>query len=281
VKHAFSSTFVWDIPVGRRGWLLRDAPGAVDAVLGGWTMSGVFRVLGGNPFLPFLTDSNRLSGVNRAVRPNVVEGVPLVNPLWSRDCPVGSACEPYINPAAFIRPPKGQLGNAPRTLDVRGPAQEYFDLSFQKNFKWPFADNEGKRRINFRVDLINAFNHPNFRHQTIGNGGPGLGGLPTEGNLMQAELNNWLAANPGRAVTLTQVNNLIAAQRTSTGGMPLDFFSVPVPQGFATRAAESFDITTVEGLKLYRLRQAYNPSFGALGAINNPRYVQFGLRIFF
>ena len=282
VKHAFSSTFVWDLPVGRgRGWLLDKAPGVVDTVLGGWTMSGVFRVVGGNPYLPFLTDTNRLGGVNRAVRPNVVEGVPLINPLWSRDCPVGSACEPYINPAAFIRPPKGQLGNAPRTIDVRGPAQEFFDLSFQKNFKWPFADNEGKRRINFRVDLINAFNHPNFRHGTIGNLGPGFGGLPNEGNLTQNELNTWLAANPNRTVTLTQVNNLIASQRLPSGALPLNFFSVPVPQGFATRAPESFDITTAEGLRLYRLRQAYNPNFGALGALNNPRYVQFGIRIFF
>ena len=281
VKHAFSSTLVWDIPAGRGRWLLKDAPGVVDTVLGGWTVSGLFRVVGGNPYLPFLTDTNRLGGVNRAVRPNIVEGVPLVNPLWTRDCPVGTTCEPYINPAAFIRPPKGQLGNAPRTLDVRGPAQEYFDISLQKNFKWPFADNDGKRRINFRVDLINAFNHPNFRHGTIGNLGPGLGGLPTEAELNQTELNTWLAANPGRTVTLAQVNGILAANRLPTGALPLNFFSVPVPEGFATRTAESFDITTVEGLRLYRLRQAYNPSFGALGAINNPRYVQFGLRIFF
>ena len=105
--------------------------------------------------------------------------------------------------------------------------------------------------------------------------------MPTEANLTQPELNAWLAANPGRTATLTEVNNRLAGQRTSTGGLPLDFFSVRVPEGFATRAPESFDITTVEGLKLYRLRQAYNPNFGALGAINNPRYVQFGVRVFF
>ena len=32
---------------------------------------------------------------------------------------------------------------------------------------------------------------------------------------------------------------------------------VPVPQGFATKDANSFDITTPGGYKLYRLRQAY------------------------
>ena len=39
----------------------------------------------------------------------------------------------------------------------------YFDLSIQKSFKL----GEGKRQLQFRVDLLNAFNHPNFR---VGNG---------------------------------------------------------------------------------------------------------------
>ena len=93
------------------------------------------------------------------VRPDLVLGVPLKNPLWRRDCPNGiqpnntTPCEPYLNPAAFMRPAKGSLGTAPRTLDVRSPMQEYFDFSFQKNFPFPFKDNEGKRRINFRNPL--------------------------------------------------------------------------------------------------------------------------------
>ncbi|HEV2762672.1 MAG TPA: hypothetical protein VGV38_06725, partial [Pyrinomonadaceae bacterium] len=278
IKHNFSSTFVWDLPVGRKKWLFREAGSFVNAFLGEWTMSGVFRLQGGTPLIPVLIDTNTLGGVNRTVRPNIVEGVPIKNPLWSRDCPVGSLCEPYINPAAFMRPPKGSLGNAPRTLDVRGPMQRYFDLSFQKNFDWPFADNE-KRRINFRVDLINALNSPNFRLNTAG-----FTNLPSEVNLTQNELNNWLAANPGRTATLAQVNALLQANRLPTGALPLNFFSVPVPEGFATRTPESFDITTVEGLKLYRLRQQFFTAadqFGTLRELGQPRYVQFGLRIFF
>ena len=281
IKHNFSSTFVFDLPVGRGLTFLKDAPGVVDAVLGGWTVSGVFRLQGGYPFLPFLTDTNRLGGVNRTVRPSIVDGVPLINPRWTRDCPITVLCEPYVNPAAFVRPPKGELGNAPRTLDnVRGPMQQYFDLSFQKNFRWPFADNEGKRRINFRVDLINAFNHPVFRLANS-SGTAGFTNNPSEANVTQDELNAWMAANPGRTATLTQVNNLLASSRLPTGGLPLNFFSVPVPEGFATRTPQSFDITTLEGLKLFRLRQSYDPAFGTLRAVENARYIQFGIRIFF
>ncbi len=287
IKHNFSTTFLYDLPFGRKRWLFKDAPKVVDAIIGGWSLSGVFRLQGGQPFLPFITDTNRLGGVNRSIRLDIVPGVPLKNPLWDRDCPIGGNCEPYINPAAFMRPVKGQLGSAPRTLDVRAPMQEYFDFSLQKTFAMPFIGGEGKRRINFRIDLLNAFNHPNFRFVNTGNTPPGFGGLPNEALLTQADLNAWLAANPGRTATLAQVNDLINANRLppapgqTTGAIPLDFFHVQLPEGFATRNPNAFDITTLNGLKLYRLRQAYDTNFGSLFAVNNPRYIQFGIRLFF
>ena len=137
------------------------------------------------------------------------------------------------------------------------------------------------------MDLINAFNHPTFRYNNTGNTPFGFGTLPNEALLVQNDLNAWLAANPGQTATLAQVNALIDNNRLpvapgqTVGAIPLDFFSVRVPQGFATRAATSFDIRTLEGLKLYRARQAYDTNFGTLFANNNPRYIQFGVRIFF
>jgi len=281
IKHNFTSTFIFDLPVGRGRSLLKEAPSLVDALVGGWTMSGLFRLQGGLPFVPIITDTNRLSGTNRAIRLDLVPGVPIRNPRYSEACTIGATCEPFINPSAFMRPPKGSLGNAPRTLDVRSPLQDYFDLSFQKNFPFPFDDNEGKRRINFRVDLINAFNHPNFRFNNLGNTPPGFGTLPNEALLTQTDINNWNAFSAGRNATLTQVNNLIINSRLPSGAIPLDFFSIPIPEGFATSNPNVFDITTLQGLKLYRLRQSYDANFGTLFAVNNPRYIQFGIRIFF
>ena len=181
-----------------------------------------------------------------------------------------------------MRPAKGSLGNAPRTLDVRAPLQEYFDFSIQKDFGFPFS-HDSKRRINFRVDFINAFNHPNYRFNSTGNTPPGFGTVPNEANFAQADINAWNAFAPGRSANLTQVNNLIAGARLPTGGLPLDFFRVPIPEGFATTNPNAFDITTLQGLKLYRLRQSYDTNFGTLGAFTPyvPRYIQFGLRIFF
>ena len=48
--------------------------------------------------------------------------------------------------------------------------------------------------------------------------------------------------------------------------------------------ANSFDITTERGLKLYRLRQAYTPDrWGFLGARSpyTPRFVQVALKMYF
>lgn len=286
IKHNFSSTFVWDLPFGKKGWFFKESPAIVDAIIGGWTASGVVRIQGGQPFLPFITDTNRLGGVNRSVRLDLVPGVSIKNPRYDSSCSIGAGCEPYINPAAFKRPAKGSLGNAPRTLDVRAPTQEYFDFSLQKSFPMPFISNEGKRRINFRIDLINAFNHPNFRFVNTGNTPPGFGTLPTETPITLAEYNSWATANGRPIATATDpafiaVQNLTINNRLSSGAIPLNFYSIALPEGFATRTPNSFDITTLEGMKLYRLRQTYDANFGTLFAVNNPRYIQFGIRLFF
>lgn len=286
ITHNFSTTFVWDLPFGRRGFFFKKANAPVQTLVGGWSMSGVFRLQGGTPFTAVVTN-NRLGGANYTIRLDRVPGVPLKNPLWSSDCQIGGACEPFVNPAAFTRPAKGALGNASRTLeDIRGPVQQYFDLSIQKSFDLPFIGNEGKRRINFRMDLLNAFNQPVFRLSPTGQN-TAFGGVPNEALVTQAELNAWLAANPGRTATLAQVNALLDNSRLpvapgqTVGALPLNFFSVRVPEGFATRNPNTFDITSLEGLKQYRLRQAYNAGFGALYAPPNGRYIQFGIRLFF
>ncbi len=297
IKHSFSATTIYDLPFGRGRHFLNHAWLPIELVAGGWSVTSVLRLQGGYPFLPFITDTNRLGGVNRTVRLDIVSGVPLKNPKWDRNCPVGNLCEPYVNPSAFIRPVKGALGNAPRTIDLRAPMQEYFDLSIQKDFPFPFLGKDSKRRINFRVDLLNAFNHPNFRYNQNGNTPPGFGGLPTEltaenetvggvtrpAVITNAEYTAWAAFNgltPSTA-QLNQIRAMVNAERLPSNALPLDFFHTQIPEGFATRNLNSFDIRTLEGFKLYRLRQAYDTNFGTLREVQQPRYIQFGIRIFF
>jgi hypothetical protein len=284
IKHTFNSTFIYDLPFGRGRKLLANAWKPLTMVAGNWTVSGVFRLQSGFPFLPTISDTNRLSAdLTHTIRPDIVPGVPLVNPLWNRNCPIGNLCEPYVNPAAFMRPIKGQLGDAPRTLDIRGPMQQYFDMSFQKNL--PIGE---KRRVQLRVDLINAFNHPVFRVNS-GNAGPDFMGLPTETAITGSEYDAWAAFAAGRparstpagAALFAQIQQFVTGNRLSTGALPLDYFHIRLPQGFATTNPNAIDITTLNGYKLYRLRQTYSTSFGTLRELGLPRYIQFGIKINF
>jgi hypothetical protein len=273
----------------------------------GWTTAGVFRLQSSYPFLPTISDTNGLSGdITHTIRPDLVPGVPLKNPLYQPNCQASNLCEPYINPAAFMRPVKGQLGDAGRVLDIRGPMQQFFDVSVQKNLPLPFGwSGDGKRRVQFRVDFLNVLNHPNFQISS-GNAGPDFMTGPNEGIITvdkngnfvsvrnlnpannEAEYDAWATFNnkplhntPAGAALLAQIENMVNAQRLPNHTLPLNFYNVVLPSGFATTNANAFDITTLAGYKDYRLRQAYSPSFGQLRELQLPRYIQFGVKIYF
>ena len=57
-------------------------------------------------------------------------------------------------------------------------------------------------------------------------------------------------------------------------------FTVPPPANFFGMNANSFDITTLDGFKLYRLRQALGTT-GLYTPSGQSRYIQLGLKIFF
>lgn len=290
VKHAVSATFVWDLPFGRKRQFFANAWSPVDAAIGGWTMSGVFRMQSGYPFLATIADGNTLGTLTHSIRPDIISGVSLINPRYDKGCKASTLCEPYINPAAFMRPAKGSLGNAPRTLDIRGPMLKFFDVSFQKNFNLPFGlSAEGKRRFQFRVDLINAFNMPNFRISSpTSGGGPDYDAAPVETAITAAEYDTWVnfspSTRPARSTPAGAAAFAAAVAQRPTGVLPLTFYTIPVPEGFATTNPNAFDITSLQGYKLYRLKNAYGAngsSFGQLRELGQPRYIQFGLKLYF
>ena len=300
VKHTLNFVGLYDLPFGRGQRFLGNAWEPLNLLVGGWTVSGVERFYTGFPAVVTQAFANdRGTTVTHDIRPNRVPGVPIVNPLFDSKCPVGNLCQPYINPAAFEEAPVGQLGNAPRTFDgARGPWQQTLDLSVQKNFKVT-----ERWRVQLRMDALNALNHPIFRIFPDNFGGTdiwgGGGGGLTTGTLNATDYNNWAIANgqpqtsqPGGTAVLGQINAMVNSYRLpvppgsnpgAIGALPADFFTVPVPQGFSFMNVNSFDIRTLDGYKLFRVRQDLGTS-GAGRLFVPPmtsRYLQFGLRIFF
>jgi hypothetical protein len=290
VKHLINGSMVWDLPLGSGRQFLNRPPKYLSPAISGWALSITARAQSGFPFQPLITDGNYVTSASDwSIRPNIVPGVPLVNPNYSSSCQI-SPCEPYVNPAAFQRPPEGQLGNAPRTIEsLSGPLKKYLNASMQKNF-YPFG-RDSKKRIQFRVDAINLFNHPNFGYNNYGNGR--MFTAPSQSAITASAYNTWAAANnQPLSTTAAGAANLALVQSFVTGSylpgtstLPANFFSVPLPQGFATAAPTSFNILTPAGYKDYVLRNAYSTTFGNFtannGATEYQRYIQFGLKIFF
>jgi len=295
-KHSFNTTVIYDLPFGQGRKFLSNAWAPVKTIVGGWTTTGIFRITSGYPAWATLVDSNQIGDPanTHQMRPNIVPGVPLKNPLWSSSCPLGTQCQPFLNPLAFERPALGQFGNAPRTFDgVRGPSQQYFDGSIQKSFP---LGGEGRRKLQVRMDLLNAFNHPVFR---VGpnNNFTDFMSAPVATFMNSNDYNGWAIANgqptvtsvssttgvcsgPGAAVC-NQIQTLVNTQR-SNGVLPTDFFTMQLPANFNTAQPNSYDIRTLNGYKLWRLRSAYNNSFGTLfNPGGSSRYIQFGLKVYF
>jgi Carboxypeptidase regulatory-like domain/TonB dependent receptor len=149
LTHSFVAHYNYELPFGTgkhygNGW---SRP--VDAVLGGWEWSGILTAHSGLP-LSINPASNNTGGFGFNQRPNLVEGVSPV--------PQNQSINNWINPAAFAEPTPFTFGDAPRFLsNLRAPAFVNWDMGLQK--WWKFTET---KRFQFRFEMFNVFNHPNF-----------------------------------------------------------------------------------------------------------------------
>ena len=141
----FTVGYVWALPIGKGRRLLSSAQGAAQVLLGGWETSGIVVMQSGSPFTVY-------SGYDRAntgswpQRPNRVSNGKIDNPTLDR----------WFDTNAFVLNDQYTWGNSSRNI-LRGDGMEGWDASVMKNFKIREAMN-----LQFRFELFNAFNHPDF-----------------------------------------------------------------------------------------------------------------------
>ena len=141
VRHRVVGSFVAQLPFGANGRWLNDGVGA--AVLGGWTLSGIYTARSGLPFT--VTQSTNNVGAGATGVPNLVG-----------DAEGERTVENWYNVAAFEKVPSGTFGNAGRNR-FRGPRYATFDTSLQRRFGLP-----GGTAASLRWDVFNVFNRANF-----------------------------------------------------------------------------------------------------------------------
>jgi len=146
VPHLDKLNFVVDLPFGR-GRRFANQTGIVDAVIGGWTLSGIGTLFqGGAPFTiswSGLDPSNTGTFTARADR---IASGKVDDPSPAR----------WFDTSAFVAPTPGTFGNAGTGI-LFGPSRFFYDLGIYKSF----SIREGIK-LQFRTELFNAFNHPNL-----------------------------------------------------------------------------------------------------------------------
>jgi hypothetical protein len=152
VRHNLSLNFVYDLPFGS------NTSGIRRTLLSGWQISGILTAQTGIPVSPIFTfDQDRDGTTDNEQRPNLAPGVTSI--------PTNLSKTQLFDPAVFVLPPVGFRGSLGRNV-ITGPGLFTFDPAVVKNF---YLSSDRSRSLQFRTEIFNALNHPNFAIPDVSN----------------------------------------------------------------------------------------------------------------
>ena len=155
VRHRLVANFVAELPFGAGKPFVQEGVGA--ALLGGWTVSGIFTGRSGRPFT---VTQGGLEGATWL--PNLV-GNPQGN----------ETVDSWFNAAAYERVPPGSFGNAGRN-SLRGPGYMTFDTTLQRRIAFT-----NRLAATLRWDVFNLFDRANFGNPNSDITGGNVGTIST------------------------------------------------------------------------------------------------------
>jgi len=174
LRHAFHASGTYDLPFGHGKALLGTSQGAVDKIVGGWTIGAIVTYQTGLPFQMFggygtFNDYGdggfTLNGITKAQLQSAVG-------VYSPQCPSGQTCGyvDIINPKLLSSVSTATCNShvvgicqniSPGTLGINpwlyGPHIWNDDTSLTKLV--PIGE---RLRVSFQAEFLNLFNHPNF-----------------------------------------------------------------------------------------------------------------------
>jgi hypothetical protein len=155
IRHNFTTSAIWMLPVGKGHTLMGNAPPLMNALFGGWQLSGIGTARTGLPLNVTLSRSASAlpDGINGGQRPDVVPGQSLY--------PANQTPTLWLNPFAFAVPANGVWGNAGRNI-VNGPGIWQADVSLEKRF--PVRE---RVALSVRADVFNVFNRAQIGNPNV------------------------------------------------------------------------------------------------------------------
>ena len=147
-RHRFTLSYAWELPFGPGKKFATDAKGFWGGLVGGWQLNGITILQTGTPVdLTLATDIANTGGAGGDNRPDRIG-----------DPNEGGAktVQQWFNTAAFALPRQFVWGNAGKNL-ITGPGITQWDISLFKNIALTET-----QRLQFRFEVFNFINHPNF-----------------------------------------------------------------------------------------------------------------------
>ncbi len=150
-KHNFVVSALAELPFGKGKKFASDATGLADAIIGGWQVNTNVYVQSGIPFSVGYAGSGNDRDVGSG-RPDLIgdPSGPKTQDQWFNTTPIG------VSGSAFGRPAKGTFGNMERN-SLTGPGFWNVDASLFKRFR-----TGGSTNLEFRMEVVNVFNHVNL-----------------------------------------------------------------------------------------------------------------------
>jgi hypothetical protein len=166
VPNSLVVSYIYQLPIGRGRAVGAHMSRAVDAVAGGWQISGISTFRNGVPLS--LTDDNNTSySIGGGQTPDQVHPPQKVSRTWN------SAATGIIDfdTSAFQQAASFTFGNTQRNLSyLRGPGTDRTDLALEKYFLLT-----EKFRMQLRAEAFDVFNHPFFTNPDTGLGDSNFG----------------------------------------------------------------------------------------------------------
>ena len=162
-KHRWITTMVDELPIGKGRFLLGNANGVLNGIVGGWRLSTIFLVETGpfdTPFIQFDSSGNANNGFNRPDLGGNPNNVHHTRTQWWNpnvfSCPGFAPGTGLSNNTLNCSSVVGRFGNA-GVGSMVGPGTVNLSLGLAKDFRLT-----ERFKLKFESSFTNLPNHPNF-----------------------------------------------------------------------------------------------------------------------
>ncbi len=160
LRHNINFNGLWDIPIGRNRKFGKGMNKFVDGIVGGWSMSGIFRWHSGYPFDGFYDATGWQTNWN------IRSYMTLLRPVQTGINYTANGPNLFANPvaaaASWRTPHPGETGTR---NPIRLPGEWNVDIGIAKSFNMWYKEGH---KITFRADAFNVTNTPFFDGQSVG-----------------------------------------------------------------------------------------------------------------